>query len=77
MEPFISFESLKDLMYSQTALDVLERLAYHNREDELLEELNKTFVINEYGYPYTLKEVHDYIAYEMDCSDTWADIWED
>ena len=75
MKHFTSFEELKEIFSkNHTVLDVLELVEYHHRENELIEELNTIFVINEYDYPYTLNEVKDYIAYEMDCCDTWADM---
>ena len=77
MKPFTSFEELKDMFSkNQSVIEVLELVESHHREAELLEELNTIFVINEYGYPYTLTEVKDYIAYELECCDTWADMWE-
>ena len=77
MKPFTSIEELKAMFSkNQTVVEVLELVESHHREEELLEELNTTFVINKYGYPYTLTEVKDYIAYEMECCDVWADMWE-
>lgn len=77
MKLFVSLEELKGIFnHNQSVIEVLELVEAHHREEELLEELNTEFVINEYGYPYTLKEVKDYIVYEMNCSDTWADMWE-
>ena len=75
MIPFTSFEELKDMFnHNQSVIEVLELVESHHREKELLEELNNVFVVNKYGYPYTLKEVADYIAYEMECIDTWSDM---
>lgn len=78
MKLFTSIEELKGMFGKNKAvLKVIELVESHHREQELLEELNIEFDINKYGYPYTLKEVADYIAYEMECIDTWADMWED
>ena len=78
MKPFTSIEELKEIFSNNnTVIKVLELVESHHREQELLEELNIEFIINKYGYPYTLKEVAGYIAYEMECIDTWADMWED
>ena len=77
MKPFTSIEELK-AMFSKNhiVLKVLELVESHHREEELLEELNTIFVSNEDGYPYTLTEVKDFIAYEMECCDKWSDMWD-
>ena len=78
IKQFTSIDELKEIFgNNNTVIKVLELVESHHREKELLEELNNVFVVNKYGYPYTLKEVADYIAYEMECIDTWADMWED
>ena len=77
MKSFTSFEEIKEIFnHNQSVVEVLELVESHHRENELLEELNNVFVVNKYGYQYTLKEVSDYIAYEMECIDTWSDMFD-
>ena len=77
IKPFTSIEELKEIFnHNQSVVEVLELVESHHREEELLEELNTIFVIDKYGYPYTLKEVEVFIADEMECCDVWADMWE-